>query len=197
MKKFAFMCAVAASVLAGPAQAVVIDFNDMPVNTVLTDQYADQGVTFSAYENGMEVALVVVDTVSPGLGNYLGNTTANGYPNRHDLVRLDFAGTLESLSLDVIPHGWENITLRAYDLDGALLESLSVGNNQAIASASFSAAGIARLDVLQPLDGWAYGLDNIRFELAAPVADVPEPAALGLLGLGLLGVAGLRRRKAA
>lgn len=39
------------------------------------------------------------------------------------------------------------------------------------------------------------GVDNVS--MLADAAAVPEPAALGLLGMGLLGVAGLRRRQAA
>lgn len=37
--------------------------------------------------------------------------------------------------------------------------------------------------------------DNVRLTVTEDVAEVPEPAAFGLLGAGLLGVAGLRRRK--
>ena len=43
---------------------------------------------------------------------------------------------------------------------------------------------------------WAFDVLNVSSAALPPSNDVPEPASLGLLGIGLLGMSKLRRRKA-
>lgn len=42
---------------------------------------------------------------------------------------------------------------------------------------------------------WAFDILNVSAAALPPTTDVPEPASLGLLGLGMLGMASVRRRK--
>lgn len=44
---------------------------------------------------------------------------------------------------------------------------------------------------------WAFDILNVSAAALPPTTDVPEPASLGLLGLGMLGMASVRRRKSA
>lgn len=209
MKRFVVVLAAAALlVLVAPAAAVTLTFEDSPVGTTLSAQYASLGVVFSpnAFSGGTwatNTDMHIVDSSLEGtvdadvgaLGDPAG--TVSGHVLRSFDGWLSEAGdpsfsmifTSPVLSVSVAFAGVDdpsNVRLMAYDgstLVGTAIGSVSTGQFTLVLSSSH----ITRVDV-QP--GWNLdwvAVDNISF---APVsAPIPEPsrAALLLLGATLLG----------
>ncbi|MFV0359124.1 hypothetical protein [Tropicimonas sp.] len=193
---------LAAVFLAAPAFAlpVTIDFESfpgggVPHNNVDVDtQYASLGVTFELFENGASVGPAALNndyTSSFALFNLVSGTTISD-ANRADLLRMTFAGPVGSLSF--LHAGWGDYTrFEAYDQSGTLLETLSGNGGSAFQTVSFSATGIARLDVFQSQDNYAYAIDNLTFD-AGNTAAVPLPATAPLFAGALLMLGAARRK---
>lgn len=182
--------------LSGRADAVtLIDFSNSPVGalsagSILTTQYSSFGVIFSATENGLPVNLAVVDnyTVAAG-GIYLGNTDSNTFLNRHDTITITFSNPVNNVSWLTESLGNLSITFNAYSSSNALLQTVvTPAAGVSWGATSFSVSGISRIEANQPVDNWAWGLDNLSYTA------VPEPASALLLGLGSLGILARRRR---
>lgn len=67
----------------------------------------------------------------------------------------------------------------------------------AIALSSITGPGLNRVSTLESLRAFTADSTGTFSSDPAPLSTVPEPAALGLMGLGLIGLAWRRRRKAA
>jgi hypothetical protein len=184
----------------GSANATLIDFDTLPgggvlsSGTSLTNQYASEGVLFSAFENGSLVDNTVV-------GNLVGsNYWYNCYPticgSRADILRIDFDSLVDNVSwvtdTEGTPPG-SGIIFNAYDSIGSLIDSTSITISGTAISTSFSVSGISYIEMLQASDSWAWGIDNLSFDATT----VPEPTSIILLGLGLAGIGLSKKRKSA
>lgn len=212
MKRFVVVIAAAALlVLVAPSAAVTLTFEDSPIGTTLSAQYASLGVVFSpnAFSGGTWASntdMRIVDSTLEGavdadvgaLGAPAGTVSGHVlrsfdgwlHENGDPSFAMLFSTPVQTVSVAFA--GVEdpsNVRLLAYN--GATLVGTAVGS---VTTGQFtlllSAPQITRVDV-QP--GWNLdwvAVDNISF---SPVA-VPEPsrAALLLLGASLLGW--IRRR---
>ena len=185
------------------AQATTIDFDTLPdgsmlaEHSVLTNQYATWGVTFSGVENGQAVP-TYVDTywgTSPAGGNYWSNglpdNQDNWGPERRDSLIISFSTLASGIGFDFFnSQGGSAVTANFYGAGSNLLgtEQITTMNWETV---SFPYEDVSYLELLQPYDTWFFNMDNLNYTSAAAV---PEPSTFILFGAGLAGAALLRRR---
>lgn len=189
--------------LAAPlvAQATLVDFDHSPLGaiasgTVIATQYSSVGVTFSSLEDGSNVpAYAIKQFAATGSGtghadNSLWNCNVGCGP-RADILRMTFSAPVSDVSWYTDSEGGSPITFNAYDAFGTLLQTVSVVSAYpTFAFTSLAVSGIARIDAVQPSDGWGWSMDNLSFT----ASQVPEPATLALVGIALAGWTASRRK---
>jgi hypothetical protein len=174
----------------------VEDFSTAPAGTVTSITLS--GVTYS----GVGPSNLTIDASFGGSFNTTGqsikNTRASGSFTALEVV---FAGPVTAFAFN-----WgasdETWLLSAFDASDTLIETLSIAPTLGSNAGDYfgiAASGIARFTVEQtapcivdcPID--FVFLDDLTYT-REPVVGVPVPAALSLFGLGLLGMALVRRR---
>lgn len=189
--------------------ATVIDFEDIlyytpasagkvtPVaGSVITDQYSSLGVIFGRAGVSAGVA-VVRDTLAPSSGlNTVAGLDVDGFiPGTVSGALLgdiyfSFLGVTDSVSFTVGDSGGDTdiFDIRAYDAVDALVFNNHYENADRFTIA-FGGFNIARVEV-DFTGSYGYSLDDLTFNIVG----VPEPATMLLLGFGIIGLAGLRRK---
>lgn len=109
-------------------------------------------------------------------------------------MMIDFATAYSRIGLDVF-FGGPSYDVSFFDASLNLLGVVSGSSNNSFFAGWESGLGIARITIVETSgeNGFVGGIDNIRFENG--VGNVPEPASLALLALGLVGLGILSRKK--
>lgn len=166
------------------AIAATIDFEDLPVATVVTTQYLNLGVVFSLLDSpqqGPIIALVGSHALVPS-SDYLSG--AFDYD-----IQIDFARPALSASIRVLD-AEEPFVVRAYSggllVGTAVVQGDGMGPGGPAYIASFAAVPFDRLvvDLTNALGSGAGGpeaYDNLMFELVR--VPVPEPSVAAMLFL--------------
>ena len=193
MLKLAIPAALAAALLAAPAQAAVIflDFDtpatggDLETGALVTD------LGTITYLGDFTPAADDPDLLAAGAA---GQSASVGQSDGGILGLLTFG--FDVVSLEFLFGGDEgSIEFLALDNGGLTVDSFfqaDTGDGQPAGPVTLSGAGIRALLWRTEGDDRYAAIDNLTITV-----DVPEPAALGLLGVGLLGVAAARRRSRA
>lgn len=202
MKKILFVFAL--SLLSSQAFAVLINFDvdangdAISANTPITDQYQAWGVTFLGLEDGNAVDINAAPepdgNAAPSAPNVLTNCDdANlGCPGgRADSIEIFFASAASNISFMLDTLGSLEVTFNLFDSNDVLLETQSVTSNGSLfVPVSFAAAGVSRIQGLQPNNDWAWAMDDLEFDAVS----VPEPGSLALLAFTVLGLGFCRRK---
>lgn len=173
------------------ANLITIDFNELSDGTVVTTQYSDLGVEFSAHN------LIGADTE---IVAYDGRISQTSYCYDVSYIQADFLTPVEyvSLELELFEGGSGDVSLFLYDASGAIvsfdLMTVSQGVPVTLLAQSDQAdVAYARFSGYYENTGInATYSDNFTFGTIAPV---PEPSTMLLIGMGLIGFAGLRKRR--
>jgi hypothetical protein len=190
-RKYFFYGAIALSLVSLPASATTINFDSISNDTVLTNQFAGQGVTFSNAEVTSDFGPLTGQS-SP---NYVATVGLGTKPQPSSPIEAFFSVAVTSVTLRGLDVGDNGFLLRAFDASGTLLDSQQVfgtgfGSGQFF-DLTVTGAGIARVDFsqVQNVDGDGMVFDNLSFNAAAvpgPIAGAGLPGLI-LAGGGLLG----------
>ena len=170
---------------AGMANAVLIDFTALPAGSVST--IGD--VTFSLAGVG-EAGDPYVDPTSFG-GGLWNSSDGPTYPT-NTILRADFAGPVTDLFWTFDNEGGKTTTYTIYDSSMSVLASGFNDTSSGFQSYDFSAlTDVMRIEWNNLGNNWLFALGEIEYEGSSAV---PEPSTMFLLGLGMVGLAGIRRK---
>lgn len=170
--------------------ATVIDFEDQTMGTYGTITIGD--ITFSGVGGHFRIDDDYQQYNATGI--YLDNGTYvnNGFGT----LRIDFANTTNAFGFNWgMAESFATWTLYAFNSSDNLIESYNLPSTGPSSAGEFY--GLADSGISYAMLSWDGAYDWIaidNFTYASDVAPVPEPATMFLLGSGLLGLAGFRKK---
>lgn len=166
-------------------QLFLIDFNSSP-NTYVNGSTISTYASFSSPEAS-----------NPSMVNWssdaLSDAGSTSTWNNVGPLAIDFTSALNAFSLDFSSSGAQE-TLELYDASNNLIDSLLAPNASGffgVVSDSSISSVIIRNGYYSQNSRDRFFIDNLQGNTAAPV---PEPATMLLLGSGIVGLAGFRRK---
>lgn len=221
MKRIPSLVAAFALALVGSAQAqTVITFEDgppsltamtnspgvmVPLASRLSTQYlSSAGVTFSSGSSFVALVNHGGSNASASVPNVIGGTTADGKLAYNQLITIAFFDVTDpsvqattnrfQIQGDWIPLGTGQAFATAFDAAGQEIGTTSDTDNKPARTAgavlAFNLPGIHRVVIGSTNN--TVGFDQLEF---GPLQPVPEPETWALLGVGLVLVAGIARRR--
>lgn len=186
--------AAALLMAAGSAQAVTIDFDALTAGDVVTSV---GGVGFSSNIAGYDLVVSDLHETTSGANSLGVDDGGTELFLKFDEVVLSFPDLVSSVSVSFVSvpgtDGTYSIDTASGSIVGALPASTVLGGGSEVFTLTFaSAVPFASATLGGPLAGVpSWNIDDIVFEFAG----VSEPAAAALAALGLLMLAGSRRRR--
>lgn len=191
MKTVLLSSALAACGLAASASATIINFDDLPSNVVVTNQYPE--ATFSANPGETNRTLSAGGTLGESVPNFLCTYDSVGAINCALPTYIDFTNPVNGLTFTAL--ALENNGLSAQvnvfenNAFSATVNINGIGNVFVPITVNLGAfTNITRIELVGIIDPGGIGWDDFSF------TPVPSPAAATLLGLAGLSVAGRRRQ---